>query len=281
MVKLSKNKKNREICKCLDYIPFMNIVHLIWKTTPSLDSAKYFTENLALLTALNFTVCSAIYFNLSYINYEEIVSRFENQNTQYGSCTFNGYTLVNKFNFCATTGLYSNIAAMIIETCMLLQISLSIDDLRKFEYRRRWWSWTKYFFVGMTLLYMSGFTNQVSALGWYVMMTLPNQKISEEGCSYIKGHAPRSFNYRDPWGFHNMYSILFTLIPSALFIFCWSWSILPSQRKKVTPDQTGDAFEGDGEKSEVGSMENDEDKEDDIELNRELNIMSRRPLGRM
>ena len=248
------------------------------KNTPSLDSAKYYTENLALLTALNFTVCSAIYFNLSYVNYEEIIARFSTQNGSYGSCNFDGYTLINKFNFAATTGLYCNIGAMIIETCLLLQISLTIEDLKRFEFRRRWWGLIKYFFVLMTLLYMSGFTNQVSALGWYVMMTLPNQKLDEEGCGFMNEDVTRSFDYKNPWGFHNMMSIIYTLIPSALFLLCWSYSILPTKHEggKIHPGIEDQPTNAEG----TAGGENSEANEEAGELSRELNILSRRPIGR-
>jgi len=245
-----------------------------------LDSAKYYTENLGLLTALNFTVCSALYLTLSYLNYDEIITRFDT-NSQYSNCGFDGYTLINNFNFAATTGLYSNIAAMIIETMILLQISLTVEDLKNFEYRRRWWGWLKYYFILMTLLYMSGFTNQVIALGWYVSMTLPNYKIDTEGCSFIEGNASRSFDYKDPWGFHNMLSIVFTLFPTASFILCWSYSIIPVKKSnQILPDSsvnsTGDLIQDNLKDENDG---NDSDDDSDEELHRgNSNLMSRRPM---
>ena len=139
----------------------------------------------------------------------------------------------------------------------------------------------------MTLLYMSGFTNQVSALGWYVMMTLPNKKIYEEGCGYIKNDVTRSFDYQDPWGFHNMLSMIFTLVPSCLFILFWSYFIFPScnsKEDKIYPDQSDGAINANDKQdqaiitTENGVEELDDDNVEDLYGGD--NILKRRPMAR-
>jgi len=196
--------------------PVVNVFYqLLFKSSGvNVEHAVELLNLVGLLSALMLTVAVAIPLSASQSTYDDVLKRFGDNSTAYGSCETVGgpwadpWEIINRFNRHCTLGITFSSSATITSVLSILLASLSERETNTVHEIDAWWRWFKVIVLAAIIMAVLGTQQTLEAYRFWMIMTIPNEYVEKHGCEGFKAtYGPDMSDVTNSWGYTFMCSV--------------------------------------------------------------------------